>query len=184
MLLDNVLEVIIDRAARNDTRLRALVHRELIQIEARRRLGHERAIGAACIEELTSFRIHLGGIHIVIGRKLRFRAIDIQERKRLTIDGGDGLGSVVHVVRKRRDLVGDACSWSNSSKRFNNHRKTPLPQMDRRTVLRSIVALKRWTNENQRAWVLASAIRARPRRSILRYVSCLIRLMAYSIPNF
>ena len=134
MLFDNVLEVIIDRAARNDTRLRALVHRELIQIETRHRLGDERAIGAARIEELTSFRIHLGGIHIGISRKLRFRAIDIEERKRLTIDGGDGLGSVVHVVRKRRDPVGDACGWSNSSKRFNNHRKTPLPQMDRRTV--------------------------------------------------
>ena len=121
MLLDNVLEIVVNRTACNDARLRALVHRELVQIEARRRLGDECAIGAASVEELASFRIHLGRIHIDISRKLRFGAIDVQEGEGLAIDGSNSLGSIVHVIRKGRDLVGDTCSWSNSSKRFNNH---------------------------------------------------------------
>ena len=172
MLLDDVFEIVINRTTRHNARLRALVHRELIQIEAWRGLSDKGAISAAGVKQLARLRIHLGCIHVDAGRELRLGAVDIQERKGLAVDGSNRLGAIVHVVRKRRDLVGDACSGSNGSKRFNNHRKTPLPQMDRRTVLRSMVALKRWSNESQRAWVLASAIRARPRRSVLRYVSC------------
>ena len=77
MLLTDPVQIIIDRAERDDTGLCPSLHRQLIDVVACARFTHEGPICDLCLQHIRRLLVHLRRIHILRLRELGFRSVNV-----------------------------------------------------------------------------------------------------------
>ena len=124
MALDDALLVFVHRAHGDDARLGAPLPRELVDVVRKVAVLDERAVLDALAQERRPALVHLGGVHVLLGRELRLGAVDVQKRERAVRDVRGGLSSVEHVVGERGDLDGVLGDGAYAGKGKRSHGKS------------------------------------------------------------
>ena len=95
--------------------------RELVDVVRKVAVLDERAVLNALAQERRPALVHLGGVHVLLGRELRLGAVDVQKRERAV---RDVRSSVEHVVGERGDLGGVLGDGAYAGKGKRSHGKS------------------------------------------------------------